>query len=222
MRYVVNIFTLFYISTDRHQVEKTPVRREVVHRPRASAQTHFDFADDQTPPTEKARPRTHAPNKGHGLYEDHILGDDEQASFGAAPYPLQHSTNNNTARAKDFDPHFSINDKSPATSRTTVGPAQPKPQSTNGPQSKVLKTMEANWGMNENSPSSDRKDWEGGEAGNIYKTSGNGMGGRKGQGLHWGFGDDDEATETGAATKKEAPGKENRRFQGSEKGFWDF
>ena len=149
------------------QQETSPVRREVVHKPRKDADTHFEFKDDGTPDANKqqaftSKGRQH--NKGLGLYKDHVMGGDEGNEFdtphkGDAKGPLNDTAHiNNDIRQKDFGSHWDMKDNSPSANKA----ANDSKLTQN--QKKVLKTMDANWGNYEPSPAKQK-----------IKIAGNGM-----------------------------------------------
>ncbi|OAF98965.1 uncharacterized protein CC84DRAFT_1169691 [Paraphaeosphaeria sporulosa] len=155
--------------SDDEQEEHSPVHREVVHKPRRDADTHFEFKDDGTPDASQQRPTQvkgrQGNNKG-GLYSDHIMGGDEGNDFDTpkakgdnkGPRDITHIKNDE--RKKDFGAHWEMKDDSPG------GRNVPDSKLTQN-QQKVLKTMDANWGNYEPSP----------QQGKI-RIAGNGMGGR--------------------------------------------
>lgn len=189
------------------QDTESPVKRPVVHQPRPDAKPHFEFADDGTPDADKVAPSKKGllHNKGMGLYKDHVLGQDEDTP--AAKKPLSNVTGvhiNNDNRLKDFGANWEMADQSPSTARPT------QDRKVSEDTKKVIKGLDAHWSLFDESPEQSKKENAGTRA--IYKTHGNGMGGRKGAAPTWGF--DDEETEAHATNGKgqKAP----------EKSFWDF
>jgi hypothetical protein len=221
--------------TYRSKQEKSPVHRQIVHHPRPDAETHFEFVDDGTPATQKQRPtskgRLH--NDGLGLYRENVLDPegaaDERKEGAAAKKPLTTIVNVNAdSRHRDFDSQFEMTDQSPSVSRVstideTSGAGGVKKLDKN--KAKVLKTMSASWQLCDDSPDAVDAKKENIPASEVdkvekgIKTAGNGMGGRRDNERHWGFGDeDDDAKEE--TTKKTAPSGQS---QGTEvKSFWDF
>lgn len=227
-------------STYRSMQEKSPVHRQVVHQPRPDAETHFEFVDDGTPVAQKTRPtskgRQH--NDGLGLYRENVLdpegaADEKKEGAAAAKKPLATIVNVNAdSRHRDFDSQFEMTDQSPSVSRVATkdendgGAGRVKKLDEN--KAKVLKTMSASWQLCDDSPEAADAKKENipasgvGKAEKGIKTAGNGMGGRRNNERHWGFGDEDEDVkeETTKTTKKTAPGGQS---QGTEvKSFWDF
>jgi hypothetical protein len=154
-------------------------------------------------------------NKGLGLYKDHVThttSDDEQEEpfQGDVKRPLGDVTTvvKNENRKKDFGAQWEMQDDSPAQQKTTsngnatggVGPDRKK----------LLKGLDPHWGLYEDSP--DKKEKANTERG--YKTTGNGMGARKGAEAHWMMGD--ENAEFNAEYK--TPAKPST----DTKNFWDF
>jgi len=219
------------ILTYRLKQEKSPVHRPIVHHPRRDAEKHFEFVDDGIPETQKPRPtskgRQH--NDGLGLYRENVLDPegaaDEKKDGAATKKPLTTIVNvNMDSRHRDFDSQFEMTDQSrDATKDENGGAGGVKKLDEN--MAKVLKTMSASWqfcddsadaddAKKENIPASD-----GGKTEKGIKISGNGMGGRRDNERHWGFGDDDEDVKE-ETTKKITPSGQS---QGAEvKSFWDF
>ncbi|KAL5401847.1 hypothetical protein PMIN06_010996 [Paraphaeosphaeria minitans] len=190
-------------SDDEEQEEHSPVHREVVHKPRRDADTHFEFKDDGTSDANQQRPiqgkGRQGNNKG-GLYSDHIMGGDEGNDFDTpkakgdnkGPRDMTHVKNDE--RKKDFDAHWEMKDDSPG------GRNIPDSKPTQN-QQKVLKTMDANWGNYEPSP----------QQGKI-RIAGNGMGGRSATKAFSLFEEDpDEAKKENAGIKSMGNGMGGRR-----------
>lgn len=219
--------------------ETSPVKRPIVHKERKDAKPHFEFTDEATPVAEKrqsqqqpqhqqqttatntARTITNKSNAGSGLYDDHVLGDDD-AETPTAKKPLATATNiSNANRQRDFGAHHTMADVSPTlapadAAATSVGAERNKENSHAGAgkinegQKKVLSGLNSNWDLYDNSPDAPKEK-------KIYKTSGNGMGGRKDAAAHWAFGDEE--------FKEEAPARSTARTgsgQQGNKSFWDF
>lgn len=194
---------LLHIYADNFvQEETSPVRRPIVHKPRPDADPHFQFRDDGTPDAARKAPPTKGrmQNKGMGLYQDHILHStsDDENEDDKTKRPLGDVTRTEN-RKKDFDSQWEMTDDGPDV------------QNENGPvpedRKKVLKSLNPHWGHYEQSPEQSKKE-------NGIKTSGNGMGGRKGTAPGWAMGDlDDENAARPTASKAQAP---------ESKGFWDF
>jgi hypothetical protein len=220
----------------------SPVKFKKVDKPRKDAETHFEFRDDGTPDGERrliGRPRGAGQNTGLGLYKNNLY-DDENGGRMGGDEPQKLATIANTKdRRKDFDPHFSMTDDSPG--------AKPQ-QHVAEDRAKVIKGMDANWAAYDKSPSQKenvpaspvtarsntgtgkgplsestntipkRNDQHQGIA-----TAGDGMGGKKGAGRQWGFGDDsDPEVEASTKPSKYRTGKTQGKNQGTGGDFWDF
>jgi hypothetical protein len=207
--------------------EGSPVQRPVVHQARPDADTHFEFVDDGTPAADRkknvsAKGRLH--NAGLGLYKDHVLhstSDDEnesEAPKGDNKRPLGNVTMaiNNENRKKDFDSQWEMTDASPNPART----ANSGDENGNGnakhileDRKKALKGLDPHWGLYENSPEQSKK--ENVNGGRGIKTSGDGMGGRKGAAEGWSIGNEGDDYQglrpKGGAKEPESKGS-----------FWDF
>lgn len=222
---------------DLKQAEHSPVRRPIVHQPRPDSEAHFEFVDDGTPAEKKTRPSTKGAlhNKGLGLYKDHVVDndhDDDDDTPGAKKKPLSSVTTNvnNDGRRKDFAAHWEMADDSPSAARSDAPAAAAAAAPTSGgdaqakiseDRKKVVKGMDANWGLYEQSPDQRKENVPRAQRGII--TAGNGMGGRKGQARSWDFGDEeDEARE---AQERRQPGSKAAAAAagtGKDKSFWDF
>lgn len=195
------------------QDEGSPVRRPVVHKARPDAEAHFEFVDDGTPEGQRkeavSKGRLH--NKGLGLYKDHVLGstsdDEDDTPKGDAKRPLNDVTTHikNENRQKDFGAHWEMRDDSPGPEKAPFN-GNKLPEN----KKKVLKTMDANWGLYADSP----------EQPGI-KTAGNGMGGRKGTDASWTlYGESPtQAKKENVGIKTTSNGTDARKNTDS---FWDF
>ncbi|KAE8446396.1 hypothetical protein EG329_012001 [Mollisiaceae sp. DMI_Dod_QoI] len=226
------------------EVADSPVKVKKVDKPRKDAETHFEFQDDGTPEGGRrivGRPRGQGQNNGLGLYKDNLFDEETgAAAVGNDPVP---NLANVKDRRKDFDPHFTMTDDSPATKPT----AQHIPDN----KVKVLKMMDANWDTYDQSPNQKENsvgpkgintagDGMGGKKGPLSEatnnmshrndnpkginTAGDGMGGKKGSGRSWGFGDDSDGEESGGVNKpsKFRTGKTQGKTQATGGDFWDF
>lgn len=193
----------------------SPPKRPIVHAARPDAESQFKFTDRSSPAPEKAKSLQR--QRGMGLYDDTMndYGDDV-----APKKPLNTITNvNNNRRGQDFDnPHYSITDASPAPKKNDKNSFGDQPKRHG---KSTRNDMEAQWGFEES-----------GKTKQIYKTAGNGMGGRKGEGRAWGIGDSDPEDETNVTNGHNRQrsdhgagyGRQRRTAAaeaGAERGFWD-
>ncbi|KAI9836513.1 MAG: hypothetical protein M1838_005014 [Thelocarpon superellum] len=209
----------------------SPIKQKRVDKPRRDAETHFEFQDDGTPEGEKRPtgvPRGTSHNNGLGLYENNLYNEDGTVPASPPkrqqPLPLGNVTNINNHR-KVFDSQFSILDDSPASKDA----AAEKPVTHNRQQ--AVKMMDSNWSAYDESPETqDKKENVAGgdsrprKTGTGIMTAGDGMGGRKGTGRQWGFGDDSDGEGAdgvnGATYRKGVPGK--KQHQGpANNPLWD-
>lgn len=220
-------------SDDEPNME-SPVKHPAVHQPRPDARPHFEFQDDGTPAPDRrpaGHPRGQGAIKGMALYKNDLF-DEAERSPERKSHPLATVTNVKDRR-KDFDSHFTLDD-SPAVTGANGG-AKPMPAAL----SKAVKMMDAQWEATDHSPvppsthqhphhdhggpaSRDKENYGGGDDRHVgVKSAGDGMGGKKGTGRSWGFGDEsDEDGEGGinsgkfmAIKKQQAP---------VERTVWDF
>jgi hypothetical protein len=172
---------------------KSPVKMPKMDKPRKDAETHFQFVDDGTPPKEKRgvdHAKGAAPRSALGLYQNNVYNEDGSPAKPAAskePQPLSNVTN--AQHRKVFGSHFDIQDESPTSKEKPVDHSD-KPISHH---QSALKTMTSTWDTYDQSPDQAAKKE------NIptrpknnsgIMANGDGMGGRKGAGRQWGFGDE--------------------------------
>lgn len=220
----------------------SPVKHKKSDKPRKDAETHFEFQDDGVPtngPRLIGRPRGAGQNTGLGLYKNNLYDDGEG---GVAGGDEPHNTIANTKdRRKDFDPHFSMTDESPAAKSTKHADREDR--------AKAVKMMDASWTAYGESPSQKEniaasptasKPNTGTGKGPLSESTntmsnrndhpkgimiaGDGMGGKKGTGRLWGFGDesDGEAEEGITKPSKYRTGKTQGKNQATGGDFWDF
>ena len=219
----------------------SPIKFKKIDKPRKDAETHFEFQDDGTPEGGRrliGRPRGAGQNTGLGLYKDHLFNEEDGASEGAKEPKTLNTIANVKDRRKDFDPHFTMTDDSPASKQAAEGIRDDR--------AKAVKMMDANWSAYDQSPNqkentpapsspsrpntgkgplseatntmSNRNDQNRGIA-----IGGDGMGGKKGAGRQWGFGDESDGEEAGGINKpsKYRTGKQGKQ-QATGGDFWDF
>jgi hypothetical protein len=220
----------------------SPIKFKKVDKPRKDAETHFEFQDDGTPeggPRLISRPRGAGQNTGLGLYEDHLFNEGGAAE-GAKESKTLNTIANVKDRRKDFDPHFTMTDNSPTTKQASEGHRDDR--------AKAVKMMDANWSAYDQSPNqkenapvpaSPTRPNIGTAKGPLSETTnttsnrndqpkgisigGDGMGGKKGTGRQWGFGDESDGEEAGGinAPSKYRTGKQGKP-QATGGDFWDF
>lgn len=238
-------------GNEEDEVQESPIRQKKVDKPRKDAETHFEFQDDGTPEGARlvGRPRGAGHNTGLGLYENHLFDEDDEAPVKAEPRVLGNIANIKDRR-KDFDPHFTMTDDSPSTRETK------QPEKLPEDKIKAVKIMEASWSAYDQSPSasSQKENAAPGPASPIRPGTGkgplsestntmsqrndnpkgiviggDGMGGKKGTGRSWGFGDESDGEEAGGLN--EVGGKFRKGMPGKKQGtaaqtgggdFWDF
>lgn len=143
----------------------------------------------ETPASPPKRPIVHAPRPDARAH--FTIGDKsspaQQSYHDEAPNAKQALgtiTNvDNNSRARDA-PHFSMNDTSPATTANKRENRDPTAGHKQANDSKARRNNEASWGFDD-TPIQTNK---------IYKTAGDGMGGRAGS-RNWALGGDDENDE---------------------------
>ncbi|KAH0545080.1 hypothetical protein FGG08_000851 [Glutinoglossum americanum] len=201
--------------------EESPVKHKTVAAPRRDAETHFEFQDDGTPSGTRrpaGHPRGTAHNTGLGLYQNNLYGDAEPKPSQQQNQPLGNVTNIN--HRKNFDSQFSMTDDSPASKD------QKKEKSTGGDHKAAVRMMDSNWDAYDQSPQVIKKEnTENKPSKTGIKTTGDGMGAKKGAGRQWGFGDDSDGEENGGVNGRGfRKGVPSRKQQEPATGntFWDF
>ncbi|MCJ1280935.1 hypothetical protein MMC26_000253 [Xylographa opegraphella] len=215
---------------DEETNSENPTKNTKAVQSHRGAEAQFGFQQDDMA-NENRRPGA---SKGQGsnnmgLYKNNLY-DDTELSKSPEKKPNAPTTITNLKdRKKDFEPHFQMTDSSPGLGEKTASQNN-RPIAHN--RNKSVKGMEAQWVATDVSPAApaqtkpavDKEKFEY-SSGNVtntkIKTAGDGMGGRKGTGRNWGFGDEsDEDGEGGmnagkfmASKKQQAP---------KEDSFWDY
>lgn len=220
-------------GNEEEEVVDSPIKQKHVLKPRKDTQTHIEFQDDGTPRNRVAtRTRGASHNTGLGLYKNNVIEEDERGNAGGEDFKRLDTISNVKDRSKDFDPHFSMSDESPA--------AKPASEHVPEDRAKVIKMMGASWtsydespSQKENLPGTTSKSNAGaskdplGESTNTVSqrndnlkgiTGGDGMGGIKGAGRQWGIGDDSEEEVTPDVSR---PSKYKGRNRPTGGDFWD-
>lgn len=202
-----------------------PVKDPTIPKARPDADPHFEFQDAGTPDDGRhtaGQPRGAGNVRSTGLYHDNLFGDNSPSPEKSKPLA---PVTNLQDRRKDFDPHFTMTDSPsgdlPKETHKNISEARKK----------VVSQMGAQWEARDESPGSNvpmhqrarsagmsgnKENILGDEAAHLgIKSTGDGMGGKKGASRNWGFGDDsgDEEVAFHASKKQQGP-KENR--------LWDF
>lgn len=113
---------------------ETPPARHHVAKPRRDADVHFEMVDEKEGDDERII--SSYQNRGKGLYENRLFGDDgeampsEKETKASRPLSVAHNAN----RQKDFDDHWDVNDSNPS-------PFKPIPSD----RQKAIKQMESSW-----------------------------------------------------------------------------
>ena len=230
------------------EVPESPIRKPKIDQPRKDAETHFEFQDDGAPedqPRLIGRPRGAGSNNGLGLYKNNLYNEDGSAPEAGNQREVGNLANVKD-RSKDFDPHFIMTDdmntpiksqgQRPLGNIANVKDRQKdfNPHFTMTDESPALKVSAGN--QKENIPltaaSPIRSKAEplseditplGSRAGNQKQKGivigGDGMGGKKGSGRSWGFGDDPEGEQKGIVIGGDGMG--GKKGAGRSWGFGD-
>ena len=207
----------------------SPAKHPAVAKPRPDATTHFEFQDDGSPEGDRRPPGSSLGGtnvRTTGLYQNNVTSENDQlvANQEKRHEPLSTVTNLKDRR-KDFDPHFSMTDSSPS---HEAEPKKPMPEA----RAKVVSQMGAQWEASDASPSATSSKGNGrllssnnkenfGPKNVGVKSGGDGMGGKKGAGRSWGFGD--ESDEDGVGGANGGKFQAAKKQQGpKDSGIWDF
>lgn len=192
-----------------------------MHAARPSAESrHFEFTDDGTPKADRPAPSKagNLSNKGMGLYQDHVIGNEDSAAPGSKNGNQQlkdvTTDRNNENRRKNFGSQFEMTDDSPflPSDKKVDGAENGQKIRIAGNGMGARKNLESHWGLFEQGPDP--------AANKGIKTANDGMGGRKGSGRTWGFGDDSDE-EAGKFEGFQGHGRKRVPAQ-PQKDFWDF
>ena len=186
--------------SDDEPVMDSPAKHPAVAKSRPDANKNFEFHDDGTSESERRPGLAHGQGNPEGarMYQNSGF---EESDLPPSPEKKSLPLASLKDRRKNFDPHFSMTDDSP--SQTANNTKQPIPEA----RAKVVQQMGAQWEASDQSPgpqqsgkiddiinpaSGDKENILNG-GGNKHvgiKSGGDGMGGKKGAGRSWGFGDD--------------------------------
>lgn len=222
--------------SDDEPVMDSPAKHPAVAKARPDSNANFEFQDDGTPaggrrPAGQSRGMGNV--KGKGMYQNNVIGEESPTRPEKKSHPLATVTNTKDRR-NNFDPHFNLTDDSPSSTTNTNKP--PVTES----RAKLVSQMGAQWEATDSSPGPQSRDRDNedrinpisGDKENIQngsakkrntgiKTGGDGMGGKKGSGRSWGFGDDSD--EDGPEGKNGGKFKASKIQQApKDSGFWDF
>ena len=156
--------------SDEEPVMDSPAKHPAVAKSRPDANANFSFQDDANPGSERRTgyPGDQGNAKGLGMYQNNVL---EEIDLPPSPEKRGHPLANLKDRRKNFDPHFSMTDDSPSQSANfNILPVPEAISSASGDKENIL-----NGGGNKHVG---------------IKSGGDGMGGKRGAGRSWGFGDD--------------------------------
>lgn len=164
------------------------------------------------------------------ITDDAVVGDVD--STAKKPRRVAGIGANVKDRHKDFDAHWAIDDEHPGAVDDQHDASSNRTGLTSN-KAKVLQTLSSQWeARDDSSPGTARKGASGAEAAMFgagppagkenqgIKTSGDGMGGRRGAGRHWGFGNADEDDEIEDQPRKPA-GKGGRPQPAARTAFWE-
>lgn len=170
-------------DTDKDAMGETSTHQPA-GKPRRDAETHFELQDEAEPVPHADRPGAKPrgfTNEDSSSFHDRALG----------------NITNLKGRGKDFDPHFSISDNSPA------HPQQP--QHISEARKKAVKMMDANWSSYDKSPSASKENNPFDTRpvpGNRIHIAGDGMGGRQGANRDWLYGGSNDDAPQAPPTRK--------------------
>ncbi|KFX89435.1 hypothetical protein V495_06590 [Pseudogymnoascus sp. VKM F-4514 (FW-929)] len=246
-------------GTENDEVPDSPIRQPKLDQPRKDAETHFEFQDDGIPEGQTrliGRPRGAGSNNGLGLYKNNLYNEDG-ASPEVTNQREVGNLANVKDRRKDFDPHFTMTDEvdSPAAKAQSQRPLgnianvkdrhkdfdphftmtddSPAPKNSAGNQKENIPITAASPIRSKPGQQNENITPLGSRGGNEKQKGivigGDGMGGKKGAGRSWGFGDDSDGEQEGgingagtAFSKGVAPKKAGSAAQTGGGDFWDF
>ncbi|KAK5131917.1 hypothetical protein LTR08_000505 [Meristemomyces frigidus] len=166
----------------------SPAKRPIVHAARPDADAHFQLTDNASPAAASSKPPSFQRQKGLDLYQD-TVHDNARAEHHRQP------NINHSRRGDDIGAPYDMMTEASGEDRQ-VG---------QGRTSKARTLNESSWDFGEQGPER-----------SVYKTAGDGMGGRKGQGHRgWGIGSESgsEGEGAGQAVRKRKDGRGGRLAQ---------
>ncbi|MCJ1388081.1 hypothetical protein MMC18_000925 [Xylographa bjoerkii] len=215
---------------DEEMNTQNPTKDSKVVQPRRGVEAQFEFQDDGVANENRrpGAPRGQGSNN-MGLYKNNLYDDTELSKSPEKKATAQTTMTHLKDRKNVLEPHFQMTDSSPGLGEKTASQNN-RPISDN--KSKSVRGMGAQWEATDTGPAEpaqtkpvmDKENFQYSD-GNVkntnIKTAGDGMGGKKGVGRNWGFGDEsDEDGEGGMNAGKFMAGKKQQAPKDST--FWDF
>lgn len=203
-------------DTDREALgDETPLPAPV--KGRRDAEAHFELQDDgeQVPRPERHHKKGSMHNEGLGLYKNQLFQQGGEIE-PEGDRPLGNIANIKD-RGKDFEPHWTMTDESPAQ------PKAERPEPVPEARKKAVKMMDANWSAYDESPKQEKENillGGGAPKDTRIHIAGDGMGGKKGTNRNWLYGGDEEEEE--AAPKPAATRRTNKNLTSQQRDFWEF
>jgi hypothetical protein len=201
-------------GTENDEVADSPIKQKHVYKPRKDAETNIEFQDDGPPQGENRathRNRGAGQNNGLGLYKNNVYDEEQRGEAGDENIRRLDTISNVKDRSKDFDPHFSMTDDSPAAKPASglLNQKENLPIATSKPTAAPVSKDPLGESTNMASQHSDKS----------KITAGDGMGGTRGANRSWGIGDDSDGDEVGSKRPSKYKAGRNQPSQGD---FWNF
>ncbi|TQS36602.1 hypothetical protein Golomagni_02939 [Golovinomyces magnicellulatus] len=202
----------------------TTERIKKFDKPRRDVQIHFTLQDAPSDTDGQAssfnHSRGHVHKNSQSLYRD--LFDEQDGVLTEAQKPILPHLSNVKDRRKDFEPHFTMSDKSPGTT-PTEGVSEDGAREANKTESSSYFSDNLTR-KKENPPDPNSRRNNRHEVHKGIRTDGDGMGGKKGTVRLWGFGDESDGEEEGGINKpvKYRTGKQAGKGEASGGDFWNF
>ncbi|RKF72610.1 hypothetical protein GcM3_097010 [Golovinomyces cichoracearum] len=193
-------------------------------KPRRDFETHFTLQDTPSDTDGQAphfnHSRGHVHKNSQSLYRD--LFDEKNGVLTEAQKPILPHLSNVKDRRKDFEAHFTMSDKSPGITPTEGLSEDGAKEAKTAESSNYFSGNLSREKENTSDPNSRRNNRHEGHKG--IRTDGDGMGGKKGTGRLWGFGDESDGEEEGGINKpvKYRTGKQAGKGEASGGDFWNF
>ncbi|KAK0256547.1 hypothetical protein B0A54_04612 [Friedmanniomyces endolithicus] len=138
--------------------ESSPVKRPIKHAPRVENESHFSIANS-SPAAVHEKSKSLQRQKGMGLYQDPLHADER-----TAVRPVTNT--NNSRRGNDFAPQHTVGEGTPSATEKAKDNTSKNMGSNMSAQTRG--DLDSNWDFG--TPIQEKK---------VYKTAGNGMGGRE-------------------------------------------
>lgn len=169
------------LHTDTPQEQPSPYKRPIVHAPRPDAGAHFKLADEQSP-----LPQRQVKDMRPDAFANNFKAEGGMLTANQREPLTTNANSSNIRRGPDINSHYTSTDASPVASHDENARQDDFRQGGRNTKSSArTQNDKSHWGM-DSTPE---------KVGKIYKTAGDGMGGRKDADRSWMTGDEQPVAE---------------------------